>query len=207
QTSNFGGGSVWPLETLRDVAAAARRHGLALHMDGARIMNAAVASGLPAKAFASLCDSAWVDFSKGLGCPVGAALCGSADFIEEAWRWKHQLGGAMRQAGVIAAAAVYALENHVERLAEDHENARRLAAGFAEIPGIRLDPPGVGANRVFRDVSGTGMTPPQVCERMLDRGGRVGTGDGARMRAVTHLDVDRAGIEKAIRALREVVAA
>ncbi len=207
QTSNFGGGSVWPLETLRDVAAAARRHGLALHMDGARIMNAAVASGLPAKAFASLCDSAWVDFSKGLGCPVGAALCGSADFIEEAWRWKHQFGGAMRQAGVIAAAAVYALENHVERLAEDHENARRLAAGFAEIPGIRLDPPEVETNLVFFDVSGTGMTPQQVCERMLDRGVRVGTGDGARMRAVTHLDVDRAGIEKAIRALREVVAA
>lgn len=205
QTSNFGGGAIWPLETLRDVSETARRHGLSLHMDGARLMNAVVATGIPARDYATLCDSAWVDLSKGLGCPVGAVLCGSADFIEEAWRWKHQFGGAMRQAGIIAAAGVYALQHHVERLAEDHENARRLAHGLAEIPGIRLDPPEIETNMVFIDVTETGMTPQQVYERLLERGVRMGTGDGARMRAVTHLDVDRAGVDKAVRAMREVV--
>ena len=205
QTSNFGGGAIWPLETLRDVSETAHRHGLSLHMDGARLMNAVVASGTPARDYATLCDSAWVDLSKGLGCPVGAVLCGSADFIEEAWRWKHQFGGAMRQAGIIAAAGVYALQHHVERLADDHENARRLAHGLAEIPGIRLDPPEIETNMVFIDVTETGMTPQQVYERLLERGVRMGTGDGARMRAVTHLDVDRAGIDKAVRAMREVV--
>lgn len=206
QTSNSGGGSVWPLETLRGVSEAAHRHGLALHMDGARLMNAVVASGRKAREFTELCDSAWVDLSKGLGCPVGAVLCGPADFIEEAWRWKHQFGGAMRQAGIIAAAGVYALENHVERLAEDHENARLLAQGLAQIPGIELDPPEIETNMVFFTVDGTGLTVQQLYDRLLARGVRIGTGDGARMRAVTHLDVTRAGIEKAVQAVRDAVA-
>lgn len=204
QTSNFGGGAVWPVETLKDVADTAHERGLSLHMDGARLMNAAVASGKPAKTFTSLCDSAWVDFSKGLGCPVGAALCGPEDFIEEAWRWKHQFGGAMRQSGIIAAAAVYALVNNVERLAEDHENAKVLAAGLADVPGIKVDAK-VDTNLVFFDVSGTGMTQQQVYDGLLRKGIRMGSGDGTRMRAVTHLDVDRPGIEKAIRVMRGVV--
>src|SRR5438093_4486077 len=110
------------------------------HMDGARLMNAVVASGVSARDYAATFDSAWIDFTKGLGAPVGAALAGSRAFVEEAWRCKQQMGGAMRQAGIIAAGGVYALRHHVKRLAEDHANARRLAEGLAGLPGVRLDP-------------------------------------------------------------------
>ena len=133
QTSNQGGGTVWPLATLGEVAAVARRHGLALHMDGARLLNATVASGVTAAEFAQPFDTVWVDLSKGLGCPVGAVLAGSSEAIGEAWQWKQRLGGAMRQAGVIAAAGIYALEHHVERLAEDHANARHFAERIATV--------------------------------------------------------------------------
>src|SRR5882672_3268754 len=131
QTSNLGGGSIWPLARINEVTAAARRHGLSTHLDGARLMNAVVASGVAARDFAAPFDSAWIDFTKGLGAPVGAALAGSREFITEAWRLKQQMGGAMRQAGIIAAGGVYALRHHVKRLAEDHANAKRLAEGLA----------------------------------------------------------------------------
>src|SRR5215813_7300484 len=149
QTSNMGGGSVWPLERIESVAAVARRHGLATHLDGARLMNAVVASGVSARDYAAPFDSAWIDFTKGLGAPVGAALAGSRAFIDEAWRFKQQMGGAMRQAGIIAAAGVYALRHHVKRLAEDHANARRLAEGLARLPGVKLDPATIETNIVF----------------------------------------------------------
>ena len=139
---------------IRAVTAVAREHGLACHMDGARLMNAVVASGVPAADYAAPFDSVWIDFSKGLGAPVGAVLAGSRDFIHEAWRIKQQIGGAMRQAGIIAAACLYALDHHVERLAEDHANARHLAEGLAEIPGIELDPATVETNIVWFDVRG-----------------------------------------------------
>jgi len=147
QTSNLGGGSVWPLERLEAVAKVAKSHGLATHMDGARLMNAVVASGVSARDYASPFDSAWIDFTKGLGAPVGAALAGSRAFIDEAWRCKQQMGGAMRQAGIIAAGGVYALRHHVDRLAQDLEHARILARGIADLPGIALDPAHV--ERVF----------------------------------------------------------
>ena len=131
QTTNMGGGRVWPLEQVRGRARTWRaRHGLRAHLDGARLLNAVVASGVPAADYASGFDTAWLDFSKGLGAPVGAVLCGSRELIEEAWRWKQMLGGAMRQAGVLAAGCLYALDHHVERLADDHENARVLADGL-----------------------------------------------------------------------------
>ncbi|MFQ5958771.1 MAG: threonine aldolase family protein [Alphaproteobacteria bacterium] len=204
-TCNMGGGTVWPLARIHEVTAVAREHGLATHLDGARLLNAVVASGVAARDFAAPFDSAWIDFSKGLGAPVGAVLAGSAAFIDEAWRWKHQFGGAMRQAGVIAAACVYALDNHVERLAEDHENARMLARGIGQIPGIVLDPEVIDTNMVFFDVSATGRDARSVRERLLERGVRIGANGAMRMRAVTHLDVDRAGVEAAVAALREVV--
>src|SRR5579862_1244361 len=128
-TSNLGGGTIWPLETLRGVRDLARARGLAVHLDGARLLNAVVASGIPAAEFVRGLDSAWIDFTKGLGAPVGAALAGSRAFIEEAWRYKQAFGGAMRQAGIIAAGGIYALTHNVDRLAEDHANARRLAEG------------------------------------------------------------------------------
>jgi len=203
QTSNLGGGSVWPLERLEAVAKVAKSHGLATHMDGARLMNAVVASGVSARDYAAPFDSAWIDFTKGLGAPVGAALAGSRAFIDEAWRCKQQMGGAMRQAGIIAAGGVYALRHHVKRLAEDHANARRLAEGLARLPGVRLDPSTIETNIVFFDLTGS-LSAPAAVERMLARGVRMG-GLGARtIRAVTHLDVDGAGVERALAVARDV---
>src|SRR3954453_12685833 len=140
QTGALGGGRGWPLDRIRDVVGVAQEAGLRLHMDGARLMNAVVAAGVPAAEFTRGFDTAWLDFTKGLGAPVGACLAGSAELIDEAWRYKQMIGGAMRQAGIVAAAGLYALEHNVERLAEDHANARGLAAGLAEIEGIAVDP-------------------------------------------------------------------
>ena len=170
QTSNFGGGTVWPLAGIRAVAAVARAHGLALHMDGARLMNAVVAAGVPAREFAEPFDTAWLDLSKGLGCPVGAVLAGSAAFIDEAWRWKQRIGGAMRQAGIVAAAGIHALEHPVERLAEDHANARAFAERIAEIRGVAVDPERVQTNIVFFDVAGTGIAAPEITRRLEEQG-------------------------------------
>ncbi|PYM93504.1 MAG: low specificity L-threonine aldolase [Candidatus Rokuibacteriota bacterium] len=203
QTSNLGCGSVWPLARIEAVTAVARRHGLATHMDGARLLNAVVASGIAARDYAATFDSAWIDFTKGLGAPVGAALAGTRAFIDEAWRCKQQMGGAMRQAGIIAAGGVYALRHHVKRLAEDHANARRLAEGLAALPGVRLDPATIETNIVFFDLEGA-LTAPVAVERLLARGVRMGALGAHTIRAVTHLDVDADGIERTLAAAREV---
>jgi threonine aldolase len=203
QTSNLGGGSVWPLERLEAVAAVAKRHGLATHMDGARLMNAVVASGVSARDYAAPFDSAWIDFTKGLGAPVGAALAGSRAFIDEAWRCKQQMGGSMRQAGIIAAGGVYALRHHVKRLAEDHANARRLADGLARLPGVRLDPSTIETNIVFFELTGS-LTAAAAVERMLARGVRMGALGARTIRAVTHLDVDADAIARALAVARDV---
>ncbi len=207
QTSNFGGGAIWPLSTIEAVAEVARRHGLALHMDGARLLNAAVASGVPALDYAAPFDSVWVDLSKGLGCPVGAVLAGSRAFIDKAWRWKQRMGGAMRQAGIIAAAGVYALEHHVERLAEDNANARRFADLIAGAAGVSLDPETVETNIVFFDVAGSGLTAAEIAERLAGHGVRIGAMGGTQLRAVTHLDVNREQVEEAAEAVKKVVEA
>lgn len=203
QTTNMGGGRVWPLEQIRDVCDFAKQKGLARHMDGARLMNAVVKSGIPAEEYAAEFDSLWLDFSKGLGAPVGAVLAGDKDFIREAWRFKHQFGGAMRQAGVIAAACIHALENNVDRLAEDHEHARILAEGIGDLPGIAVEIP--ETNMVFFDVKELGLSAQEFAGKVLEHGVRLSSGGPTRMRAVTHLDVTRAGIDKAITAIRDVV--
>jgi threonine aldolase len=203
QTSNLGGGSVWPLDHIEAVTVVARRHGLATHLDGARLMNAVVASGISARDYAAPFDSAWIDFTKGLGAPVGAALAGSRAFIDEAWRCKQQMGGAMRQAGIIAAGGVYALRHHVKRLADDHANARRLAEGLAALPGVRLDPATVETNLVFFDLVGE-LTASAAVDRLLARGVRMGASGPRLIRAVTHLDIDAAGIDRALEAARAV---
>jgi len=203
QTSNLGGGSIWPLETVRAVAGVARARGLTTHMDGARLMNAVVASGVSARDWAQPFDTAWIDFTKGLGAPVGAAIAGSRNFIAEAWRCKQQMGGAMRQAGIIAAGGVFALRHHVKRLAEDHANAKRLAEGLAALPGIKLDPATVETNLVFFDLTGS-LDAPTAVERMLAHGVRVGALGPRTIRAVTHLDVSAHGIEQALDAARRV---
>jgi len=206
-TTNIGGGAVWPIDALDAVADVAREQGQATHMDGARLMNAVVASGQPAAAFARGYDSAWIDLSKGLGAPVGGVLAGSRDFIAEALRFKHQFGGAMRQAGIIAAAGIYALRHNVSRLAEDHANAQRFARMIALIDGIELAADAIETNMIYFDVSGTGLTAPQAAERLLERGVRIGAISEHCMRAVTHLDVDAAGVEEAARALAAMAGA
>jgi threonine aldolase len=203
-TTNNGGGAVWPIDQIREVTGVAKEHGLACHMDGARLMNAVVASGTSAADYAAPFDSLWIDFSKGLGAPVGAVLAGSKDFIHEAWRVKQQIGGAMRQAGIIAAACLYALDHHVERLAEDHANARLLAEGLAEIPGVVIEPASVETNIVWFDVEGR-MSAVDVSVALRERGVLIGGYGQHRMRAVTHLDVTRADIETALTALRRVL--
>ncbi|MBO43638.1 MAG: low specificity L-threonine aldolase [Rhodospirillaceae bacterium] len=204
QTSNAGGGSIWPLETICEVADVAKRHGLAMHMDGARLLNAVVASNVTASDFGAPFDSLWIDLSKGLGCPVGAVLCGSKDFIEQAWGWKQRLGGAMRQSGVIAAAGIYALENNIQRLAEDHASARRLAEGMEGVSGIDVWP--VETNLVFFDLKKTGLTAQDFHERLLERGVRIGIKSKYEMRAVTHLDVSMDQVNRAVDAVADVVA-
>jgi threonine aldolase len=196
QTTNVGGGRVWPIETIRDVLKAARRHGLRAHLDGARLLNAVVASGVSARDYASGFDTAWLDFTKGLGAPVGAVLAGSRELILEAWRWKQMLGGAMRQSGMLAAGCLYALDHHVDRLAEDHENARRLASGLAAISGVTLDPEAIETNIVIFEVDDA----PTLVSRLADQV-ELGAVDSTRVRAVTHLDVTRDDVDRAIAAV------
>jgi threonine aldolase len=198
QTTNMAGGRVWPLPLLRSVVDAARESSLRLHMDGARLMNAVVASGVPASEMTRGFDTAWLDFTKGLGAPLGAVLCGSAELIDEAWRYKQMLGGAMRQAGIVAAGALYALDHNVERLAVDHENARTLALGLAEIPGVTLDPAAVETNIVIFEVD----DPEGVCAAIERDGVRMGVVGERQIRAVTHLDVDADGVQRAVEAVR-----
>jgi threonine aldolase len=206
QTSNMGGGSIWSLERVRSVTAVARRHRLATHLDGARLMNAVVATGVAARDWAAPFDSAWIDLTKGLGAPVGAVLAGPRDFIAEAWRLKQQMGGAMRQAGIIAAGGVYALRHHVERLAEDHANARRLAEGLALLPGVALDPATVETNIVIFDVTGA-LDGEAFYQGLLARGVRMGVYGPRTVRAVTHLDISATQIDRTLDAARAVLVA
>jgi threonine aldolase len=193
QTTNLGGGRVWPRAAIDDVLEVAGRHALRTHLDGARLLNATVASGQSPASFAAGFETAWIDFSKGLGAPVGACLAGSHELIEEAWRYKQMLGGAMRQAGVIAAGALWALEHNVERLEQDHANARLLAAGLAAIDGVTIDPTAVETNIVIFEVAdAAGLVRKLAAEEIELRH------NGPRVRAVTHLDVDRAGVERAL---------
>jgi threonine aldolase len=206
QTSNVAGGVCWPREQMEAVCQAAHAGGLVAHMDGARLLNAVVASGTSARAFAAPFDSVWIDLSKGLGAPVGAVLAGSRDFVEQAWRFKQRFGGAMRQAGIIAAAGIYALRHHVDRLAEDHERARRLARGLAALPGVTLDPAGVETNIVVFDVSRTGMSGEVFGRRTLtSHGVRFSVLGPTTVRAVTHLDIPPDGVERALEAARAAI--
>ncbi|MFN2104059.1 MAG: threonine aldolase family protein [Candidatus Promineifilaceae bacterium] len=206
QTHNFGGGSVWPLEELTAVCDAAREHDLAVHMDGARLFNGVVASGISAAEYSAVCDSVWVDFTKGLGAPMGAVLAGSSDFIEAARRYKHAFGGAMRQAGIAAAGCIYALDHHIERLQADHDNMQLLAAGLRQIPGIVV-PDRVDTNILFFEMAdGAGIDAAGFEAGMRERGVLL-TRLGSRLRAVTHLDVSREEIERAIGAARLLMAA
>ncbi len=206
-TTNRGGGKPWPLENLAELREFCDEYGMRFHMDGARLLNAVVATGIPAATYARYVDTVWIDLSKGLGAPVGAVLMGDREFIERARLLKHLFGGAMRQAGIIAAGGVYALRHHVDRLAEDHANAKLLAEGLAAVPGITLAHDSIDTNIVFFDISGTGMTPDDLERGINEKGVRFGANyDFSTMiRGVTHLDVSRDDVLVAIDAVRAVV--
>jgi threonine aldolase len=201
QPTNIAGGRIWPLEAVREVVGVAREHGLHTHLDGARLPNAAVASQIAPAEWAEGFDTAWIDFSKGLGAPVGACLAASRALIDEAWRYKQMMGGALRQSGIVAAAALYALDHHWDRLADDHANARRLADGLSELPGVEIDPAAIETNIVVWSVPDA----PAFTAAMAGEGVRVSALDATRIRAVTHLDVDADGIEIALAAAATVL--
>src|SRR3984893_656181 len=201
QTANIGGGTIWKKSDLDEIVQIAKANGLATHMDGARLLNACVASGIGATDMAAGWDSAWIDFSKGLGAPVGAVIAGSRDFIDEVWRWKQRLGGSMRQAGVCAAACVYALDHHIDRLAEDHANARALARGLSQIAGIEVQHP--ETNLVFFNPDGAGISGQKLVDSLRQRGVLLAMMDG-RIRACTHLDVSADMIEETVGLVREI---
>jgi len=202
QTANIGGGTIWKKKALDEIVEIARANGLATHMDGARLLNATVATGISAREMASGWDSAWIDFSKGLGAPIGAVIAGTRDFIDEVWRWKQRLGGSMRQAGICAAACTYALDHHVDRLAEDHANARALARGLSQIAGIDVQEP--ETNLVFFKPDGAGVTGEAMVGALRQRGVQIAVMEG-RIRACTHLDVTAPMIEETVGLVREIV--
>ncbi|MGH3079730.1 MAG: threonine aldolase family protein [Gaiellaceae bacterium] len=197
-THNSSGGRVWPLEEVEAMAETCRELGLRLHLDGARLFNAAVALGVPSAEIARHADTVTICLSKGLGCPLGALVAGSSELMVRARRYKHLFGGAMRQAGIVAAAGVYAFDHHIERLAEDHARARRLAEGLAEA-GLPVDVDEVETNFVQLDVAPLGLTYTDALERLHQAGvGFSGTIHATKLRAVTHLGVTDDDIEQAI---------
>jgi threonine aldolase len=201
QTANIGGGTIWNKADLDEVVKIARSGGLATHMDGARLMNACVASGIAARDMTAGWDSAWIDFSKGLGAPVGAVIAGTRDFIDEVWRWKQRLGGSMRQAGICAAACVFALDHHVDRLADDHANARALARGLSQIAGMEVQQP--ETNLIFFRPDGAGVSGEKMVAALRQRGVLLAIMDG-RIRACTHLDVSADMIEETVGLVRDI---
>ena len=204
-TSNLAGGSVYPPEIAGDIVNHAHAAGLPVHLDGARIFNASVALGRSVVELTSQFDSVMFCLSKGLGAPVGSMLVGSKEFIAEARLVRKMLGGGMRQAGVLAAAGLVALEESPGRLHVDHENAKLLASGLAEIPGITIDASKVVTNILFFDVSGSSLPAPEVSQRLKAQGILANPYNPKLIRMVTHKDVDRAGCERALVVLREIV--
>ena len=203
QTANRGGGACWPVERLHAVAEVAHAHGMATHMDGARVLNAAVALRVAPAEIAEGYDSVWLDFTKGLGAPLGAVLCGTSTFIGQGWRWKQRLGGSMRQGGMCAAACLYALDHNVERLDDDHANARALARALAQIPGLRVEQP--ETNLVFFDTEEAAITAAALAARLRASGVLVSVSARYRARACLHLDVTAAQVEEAAGLIRSAV--
>jgi threonine aldolase len=203
-THNLAGGTVYPLETIDEIGAEAHDRGLKFHIDGARIFNAAVATGVPVGRIAREADSVMFCVSKGLGAPVGSLLVGAADDIDEARLYRKRLGGGMRQAGVLAAAGLIALEESPARLHEDHANARYLAERLAKIKGIEIDPSRVRTNILIFDISGLGMSSQEFSRNLKSRGVLANGAGGTRMRIVTHMDACRRDCERAAEILAAV---
>ena len=204
-TTNLGGGASYSLDQLQEIRDWSVQHKVPVHMDGARLFNACQSRGYSAAQVAECCDSVSICFSKGLGCPMGAVLVGSRDTIQLARRARKLFGGALRQAGFAAAACLYALDHHIDRLSIDHENARRFAEEIADIPGVILDPSQIETNLVFFEIDPAIATANQVSGALAVRGVKINALAPQRLRACTHLDVDRDGVLRAAAALREVL--
>jgi threonine aldolase len=205
-THNSAGGTIFPVDEIKRIASFARERGLRLHLDGARLWNASAATGIPLKEYARVCDSVSVCFSKGLGAPVGSALAGSREFIERARRVRKMFGGGMRQVGILAAAALYALEHHRERLPEDHARAKKLAAGLANLPGVRIDHESVQTNIVRIDLSQTKLDAAAAVAALRQEGVWVVPFGPHVLRAVTHLEISASAIEYVLSAFRKILA-
>jgi threonine aldolase len=206
-THNRGSGRIQPYEVLEEICGWAAEQGLARHLDGARLLNAVVATGIPAAQWAQHFDTVSICFSKGLGAPVGSALCGPRDLIKRAHRLRKVMGGGMRQVGILAAGALYALDHHVERLAEDHRHAQRLAETIRETPGLALRPDVVDTNIVIFEIDPELGSAQQFCQRLAQAGVLMNPTSRQKARAVTHLDVDAKGIERACAAIVSTVEA
>lgn len=203
-THNRCNGSYLDVDYMRSVGSLARRHGLKIHVDGARIFNAAVAQGIPASSLVSDADSISFCLSKGLAAPVGSVICGTSGFIDEARRIRKVLGGGMRQAGILAAAGIVSLTEMVDRLADDHANARKLAVGLAAIDGISIQPELIKSNIVFFKITKKGLTPQELTQRLSARGVRVGPKEPDQIRAVTNYHVSSGDIDFALEVFAEI---
>jgi threonine aldolase len=204
-THNRGGGSIYPIEKMAAIYRLAKSKSLLLHLDGARLWNASVAKGIDPKEYAQWADSVSVCLSKGLGAPIGSLVAGSKTFIDRVHRFRKMFGGGMRQVGIIAAAGIYALDHHIERLKQDHRNAKRLSLGLQKLKGVSFNPEHVETNIVILDVGNTGMTAPQVAEAMKKERILIHAFGRTLIRLVTHLDVSDEDIEVALGAFEKVL--
>lgn len=202
QTANLGGGAIWPLEEMNKICQEARANDIICHMDGARLLHAVVETNISAREYSENFDTVWLDFTKSLGAPFGAIMAGSREFIEKAWRRKQQLGGAMRQAGIMASAALYGLVHHTDKIKEDHKNAKRLAAGLSKIEFLEVDP--VHTNLVFFRIKNHHLTARELADLCLEKGVRMLVHEFNTIRAVTHLDIDESAIDETLNIINEI---
>jgi len=203
-THNRGGGSIYPIKNIEEISQLAKSKGLLVHLDGARLWNASIATGIKPSIYARWADSVSVCLSKGLGAPVGSLVAGTTAFIDQVHRFRKMFGGGMRQAGILAAAGIYALDHHLERLKEDHEKAKCLAMGIAQFNGVTIDPEQVETNIVIFDITHSGLTALQAAGAMKKKGVLIHAFEKTRIRLVTHLDVSSADVEKALAAFKKV---
>jgi threonine aldolase len=204
-THNRGGGSIYPVEKMAEICRLARSRGLLVHLDGARLWNASIATGIKPHEYAQWTDSVSVCLSKGLGAPIGSVVAGSETFIDRVHRFRKMFGGGMRQVGIIAAAGIYALDHHLERLKEDHQNAKYLALGLKEFKGVSIDPEHVETNIIIFNIADTGAVAHEVTEAMKKKGVLIHPIGKTQIRLVTHLDVNRKDIETALKAFGGVL--
>lgn len=204
-THNFGGGIAWTMDQLNPVTQYAKSQNMKLHMDGARLLNASAATGISPAEYSQEFDSVWFDLSKGLGCPVGAVLAGSEDFIKQAWVWKTRLGGAMRQAGIIASAGIYALDHHLDHLKQDHINAKNLAITLNNINNVSIDMDNLHTNILIINVAQTGQTAAEICTKLKAENVAMVALNDHEIRAVTHLDVSANECEQAAKIFTNII--